>query len=442
MELTHSVLTDLNFIQILNECTTFSHSKKTTERIFQLNPSSNLSKINNKLQKTDCLLASLHRGESIPIEKFPEIQSIFMTLKVENNRLDEVQFKELYQILKISSNLKSVLTKKSFNSLKTEIDRLYLNSSGQKQIIQIFDESWKICRKASPELNRIYKMIQSAEASIDKKLNSVFEKAKNNNWLHGDNIQLLDERKVIPIKASHKRKITGITFGQSASGKATYIEPIEVIEIRNKLIELEAAKKTEISKILLQLTNFFRVDLDYILQGYESLIQIDLFTCMAKFAKKYDCILPQFVQNNDEFLIQKGKNPLLVIQKKDVIPLDFSIDSKNKTLLITGPNAGGKTVVLKTVGLFSIMAQSGFHIPCKKIKLPIFTKIFTDIGDRQSIENDLSTYSAHLKEISNIIKNCDENSLILMDELGTGTDPDAGASLAQATMEYILQKKR
>ena len=441
MELKQSVLIDLNFKQILKECAKFSHSKKTTERILQIYPSSKKLEIYNKLNKTDCLLSSLYRGESIPIEIFPEIQSIFTTLQIKGNPLDENQFKNLYKIIEISTNLKSTLSKSSFNSLKIEINSLYSNQIGKEKILKIFDDKWQISKNASPELNHIYNKIQSKEMSIDKKLSSIFEKAKNNNWLHGDNIQLLDERKVIPIKASHKRKIPGIIFGQSSSGKATYIEPIDVTEIKNQLIELELARKTEIFKILLQLSDFFRDELDLILQGYESLIQIDMFTCMAKFSKKYDCILPNFVQNNNQILIRGGKNPSLIIQNKEVIKLNFSINSENKIVLITGPNAGGKTVVLKTIGLFSIMVQSGFHIPVDEAKIPIFTKIFTDIGDRQSIENDLSTYSAHLNEISHITDQCDENTLILMDELGTGTDPDAGASLSQAIMEHMLYKK-
>jgi DNA mismatch repair protein MutS2 len=440
MKFTPSVLTDLNFQQVLKECTQFSHSEKTTEKIRSLKPSSNVNEIQIRQRKSDCLLSALLRGETIPVEIFPTINDIFLAIQIENNPLNENQFKDLYLLLEISSNVKSFLNKSTFISLKNDVDSLYINSHGQKRIKNIFDDSWQISKNASPELNRIYKSILSAESSIDKKIHSLFEKAKKNNWLHGDNIQLLDERKVLPLKASHKRKISGITLGQSATGQVSYIEPLEVIEIRNDLIELESAKKAEIFKILLSLTNSFREDLDLMLRGYEALVEIDLFTCLAKFANKYECISPTFCDKNDDLIIREGRNPSLIIQGKEVVPLDLRINPINKLVLITGPNAGGKTVVLKTLGLFSIMAQTGFHLPAKEVILPIFTKLFTDIGDRQSIENDLSTYSAHLSEISNIIKNCDKNSLILMDELGTGTDPDAGASLAQSAMEFILKQ--
>ena len=440
MKFSTSVLADLNFNQILTECAKFSHSIKTKEKVLGLTANSNKSDILVRQKKADCLLSSLQRGESIPIEIFPDINEIFLTLQIVNNPLNELMFRDLFMILDISYNLQTYLKKEQLSALQSESSSLYINPSGQNRIKKIFDETWQVSPNASPQLNKIYKAIRHTESSIDKKMNSLFIKAKKNDWLHGENIQLLDERKVLPLKVSHKRKIAGITFGQSSTGQVAYIEPIEVVELRNDLIGLESSKKAEIFKILLAITDTFRSDLDSILRGYEALVNIDVYSCIAQIGNKLNCIFPTFCEKNDDLIIREGMNPSLLIQQKEIIPLNLVIDQKNRLVLITGPNAGGKTVVLKTFGLFVLMAQTGFPLPAKEVVLPLFSKIFTDIGDRQSIENDLSTYSAHLNEISHIIKNCDSNSLILMDELGTGTDPDAGASLAQSAMEHILKQ--
>jgi DNA mismatch repair protein MutS2 len=440
MKFSESVVADLKFNQILVECSKFSHSTKTKEKVLGLSVISNKSDILVRQKKVDCLLSSLQRGESIPIEIFPEINEIFLTLQIENNPLNELMFRDLFMLLDISQNLQFYLKKEQFIALQTESSSLYLNSDGQKRIKKIFDETWQVSPNASPQLYKIYNAIRQTESSIDKKMNSLFIKAKKNDWLHGENIQLLDERKVLPIKVSYKRKIAGITFGQSSTGQVAYIEPIEVVELRNDLIGLESSKKAEIFRILLTITDTFRSDLDYILKGYEALVNIDMYCCIAQLGNKLNCNFPTFCEKNDDLIIRNGLNPSLLIQQKEIIPLNIVINPINRLVLITGPNAGGKTVVLKTFGLFVLMAQSGFPLPAKEVVLPLFSKIFTDIGDRQSIENDLSTYSAHLNEISHIIENCDSNSLILMDELGTGTDPDAGASLAQSAMEHILKQ--
>ena len=441
IELKNSVLNDLGFNNILNEYTKFSHSSDTTNKLLELKPVFNLDIIRENLNKTSCFISKIQKNEKVPIEIFPDIKPIINSLRIENKALDQHQFKDLFKLLEISNNLKNILNNNSFLALKPEIEKLYINLIGQKKITNIFDETWYISKNASPKLSKIYNSINSLESSIDNIIYSFFKKAKENKWLQQDNMKLIDNRKLIPMKMNCKSKINGIIVGKSSSGKAVYIEPLEIIEKRNKLIELEISKKKEENLILLSLTNFFRNEMNEIKIGYKSLVMLDFYHCIAKFSFKFNCVIPNFDRHEQNISISQGRNPLLLIQKKNIVPLNFEINKKNKILLITGPNAGGKTVVLKTIGLFVLMAQSGLHVPCKNIKLPIFKKIFTDIGDRQSIEDDLSTYSAHLNEISSILKNCDQDTLILMDELGTGTDPDAGASLSQAFLEHTLDRQ-
>tara|TARA_B100000941_G_scaffold290895_1_gene275665 strand:- start:1925 stop:4312 length:2388 start_codon:yes stop_codon:yes gene_type:complete len=441
IKLKNSVLNDLGFNNILNEYTKFSHSSDTTNKLLEIKPVFELDTIRENLNKTSCFISKLQKNEKVPIEIFPNIKPIINSLRIENKALDEHQFKDLFKFLEISNNLKNILNNNSFLALKPEIETLYINLIGQQKITNTFDETWYISKNASPKLSKIYNSINSLESSIDNITYSFFKKAKENKWLQQDNMKLIDNRKLIPMKINCKRKINGIIVGKSSSGKAVYIEPIEIIEKRNKLIELEISKKKEENLILLSLTNFFRDEMNEIKIGYKSVVMLDFYHCIAKFSFNFNCFIPNFDPHEQNISISQGRNPLLLIQKKNIVPLNFEINKKNKILLITGPNAGGKTVVIKTIGLFVLMAQSGLHVPCKNIKLPIFKKIFTDIGDRQSIEDDLSTYSAHLNEISSILKNCDQDTLILMDELGTGTDPDAGASLSQAFLEHTLDKQ-
>ncbi len=316
IELKNSVFNDLGFNNILNEYTKFSHSSDTTNKLLELKPVFKLDIIRENLNKTSCFISKIQKNEKVPIEIFPDIKPIINSLRIENKALDQHQFKDLFKLLEISNNLKNILNNNSFLALKPEIEKLYINLIGQKKITNIFDETWYISKNASPKLSKIYNSINSLESSIDNIIYSFFKKAKENKWLQQDNMKLIDNRKLIPMKMNCKSKINGIIVGKSSSGKAVYIEPLEIIEKRNKLIELEISKKKEENLILLSLTNFFRNEMNEIKIGYKSVVMLDFYHCIAKFSFKFNCVIPNFDRHEQNISISQGRNPLLLIQKK------------------------------------------------------------------------------------------------------------------------------
>ena len=266
------------------------------------------------------------------------------------------------------------------------------------------------------------------------------QKLQKEDWLQDDHIAMRNSRNVLPMKASQKRKIKGIVQSQSATGQTVFIEPIEIIELNNEFTNLQFKKAEEIQRILTELTTFFRPYAQEIEHSIHILEKFDYHITLANFSITINGVQPR-LENNGEINIINGRNPLLELAKKTVVPLNLNMDNNENILLLSGPNAGGKTVTLKTMGLFSIMAQCGIFIPTEKSTLPIFTQILCDIGDQQSIEDDLSTFSAHVQNLSAIIEKSDKNTLILLDELGTGTDPDAGAAISRAILESLLESK-
>lgn len=438
MDINPSLYTDIGFNHIRKRLSSFANSEISKKHLLNIEPYSNQNEINKLFKKSDDLLKVLQAKEKIPVEQFDSIEQIFDFLKIEGRSLSIELFVKLYSILNMSYDCYNFLKQKVKNSWLEELNEFYLNSSALKKIKSIFDQNWKIRNSASKNLKKIRSDKNRLENNLEKVMITCYKKAKKNGLLHEENIQLFDNRKVLSVSASNKRKIKGAIYGQSQTGKAIYIEPIEVINIRNELQEIYFRESNEINRILLELTDVFRPDLDKIIKGYSALINLDKFAAKAYLAYEMDSIIPIF---SDQINITNGKNPILLLQNKKIIDLNLIINQNNKCLMITGPNAGGKTVVLKTIGLYILMSQSGLHIPAEKVTLPIMNSIFSDIGDNQSIENDLSTFSAHLKRIKDLLNHSNHNSLVLIDELGTGTDPDAGAALAQSILENLIEKK-
>ena len=254
-----------------------------------------------------------------------------------------------------------------------------------------------------------------------------------------------DGRLVIPVAPAFKRKIKGIVHDESASGKTVFIEPAEVVEANNRIRELESEERREIIKILVTFTDILRPLVADILQSYEFLATIDFIRSKATFAIDLDAIKPS-IEDKQIIRWYRAKHPLLFIshrkQNKQIVPLDIELEEDNRILIISGPNAGGKSVCLKTVGLLQYMVQCGIPIPlAENSKVGIFNNIFIDIGDEQSIENDLSTYSSHLTNMKFFVRNCDEKTILLIDEFGGGTEPQIGGAIAESLLKRFNEKE-
>ncbi len=312
------------------------------------------------------------------------------------------------------------------------------------QIDKIIDERGKVRDNASPELMDIRRRLISEASDLRKTLERILKTVRNSGWI-GDEMSLTirDGRMVIPILSEHKRKLKGFVHDESSTGQMAFIEPAEVLEANNEIRELEARERREIVKILERLTDFIRPHVPALRKAYLFLGIIDFIGAKAKFALEIDGTAPLLVENQ-ALEWYKAKHPLLYLsfkkQGKSVVPLTIKLDNDNRIVLVSGPNAGGKSVMLKTIGLVQYMAQCGLLVPVSPdSRVGVFKNIFIDIGDEQSIENDLSTYSSHLTNMKHFVNFASKFTLFLIDEFGTGTEPTLGGAIAESILEQLLK---
>ena len=438
MSIKTSVLEDLGFRVIQNWLSNKCESIGGQQHALEFQSNLSLKETTQRLNFTEELLEAVIKNNVLPNLNIPEIKNWIESLKIQNSLLTANQFEELSKLLDISENVKSFCNAKDFPYWLNITDTLFVWKKGQIEIRKLFNNEFQIRSSASNKLNQIRKNINALQTEIQTRTNRIFNLAQSNNWVQEDQLVWKDERLMIPLQSTHKRKINGVVHSYSSTGQTAFVEPLEIIEKNNELSNLYYEENNEIQTLLKQLTKLFRPHALKLEKNYKILLRFDYHVACAKFANQFDCIRPEF--SNSSLIIKEGKNPQLLISHSKTMPLNCSME-KNKILLISGPNAGGKTVAIKTVGMFSIMAQQGFFIPAIKAIFPYFNNILTDIGDYQSIENNLSTFSAHIENLKEIIKIADSKTLVLLDELGTATDPEAGSALARSTLEYFVSIK-
>lgn len=312
------------------------------------------------------------------------------------------------------------------------------------RIQKILNKHGKIRDNASSTLHQIRRSQQERQGAISKKLNQVMSRAQKEGWVDADAAPTYrNDRPVIPVISGNKRKLGGMIHDESATGKTVFIEPAEVVELSNEIRELEYAERREIIHILLEFTADIRPYITDLLSSQDFLTTVDFIRARALFATRLGAIRPQ-VKNEQLFDWREARHPLLYLahkaEKKEIVPLSFHLSDKNRILLISGPNAGGKSVCLKTIGLLQYMLQCGMLVPCSDSSVfGLFAGIFIDIGDEQSIDNDLSTYSSHLLNMKYFLKHAAADTLVLIDEFGTGTEPMLGGAIAESILEKLNQ---
>ncbi len=307
----------------------------------------------------------------------------------------------------------------------------------EQAIEKAIEQDSSIKDDASPELRRIRIELRRNRNKIINRLEKIA--SANSDFFQDQSLTIKGERYVLPLKLEAKGKISGILHDYSATGKTLFIEPIELMEDQNELAQLKSNETDEIKRILTKLTEIVSQQQNEILDSLNIIEHLDLLQAKKRFAIRFDCNKPQ-VTNNGKLEVVNGRHPLLLLKRNEVEPLNFSFPDQTKIVLISGPNAGGKTVVLKTIGLFSLMLNSGMYLPAKYIAMPIFQKIFADIGDEQSLESDLSSFSAHLLRVKQILQSTDSKSLVLLDEIGSSTAPEEGSALAIAILESLKNR--
>ena len=420
------------------------------ERVEDIRFSSDYTAIQTLLNQTDEMLRIINtESEELPIGDFCDVREAFTRIRVEGLYLDELEIFNLRRSLEAVRKLVSFIAKhesEEFPHLYELIAELDTFPEIIKKIDQLLDKFGKIKDNASPELAHIRKDIIHVQSGISKTLNAILRQAQTDGYVDKDTTPSMREgRLVIPVSPVYKRKIGGIVHDESATGKTVYIEPQQVVEANNRIRELENEERREIIRILVDFTNFVRPYTEQIFASQHFLAEIDFLRAKALFAIEINAIKPR-LENICQLDWTKAVHPLLYLslkkQGKEVIPLDIQLNEKQRILLISGPNAGGKSVCLKTTVLLQYMLQCGLLVPLHdSSSCGIFERIFIDIGDEQSIENDLSTYSSHLLNMKFFIRNSNTRTLLLIDEFGTGTEPTIGGAIAEAALERFNHNK-
>lgn len=426
-------LKTLEFDKVINMLVQHVINNETRGKAEKLMPQSDLSLVKKMLSHTDAAVVMICKYGSPPIARVAEISQVIKRINV-GGVLSMPELLNIAAILKGAERLK-----KYYDGHEGVLDEYFDCLSVHKQIEEristcIVSEE-EMADGASPELFNIRKKMNRAGAKIKDSLNNMIHSPHYRKFLQDPIVTLRGDRYVVPVKAEHKGDVQGIVHDVSASGGTLFIEPVSVVEANNELQELSVKEKREIEKILAELTSLVSEITDEIKYNYEGIIDIDLCFAKAKLATSQKAVCPE-VNDEGRILIKKGRHPLLDPAK--VVPQNINLGYDFDSLIVTGPNTGGKTVVLKTIGLFSLMAQTGLHVPSDDgTVLSVFDRIYADIGDEQSIEQSLSTFSSHMKNIVHILNNITPDSLVLFDELGAGTDPIEGAALANAILEYV-----
>ncbi|MBE9583123.1 endonuclease MutS2 [Mucilaginibacter sp. JRF] len=389
----------------------------------------------------------LTNDAALPIQHFFDIKTLANKARIEGAFLSEEEF---YQVQASLSTVFAVIAyfnerEGQYPNLEALFEHLPIEKSILKKIGQVIDEKGKIRPNASRELMDITSSIAKAEQEARRKIDQIFKSAAANNWTADGSLTIRDGRLCIPLLAENKRKLKGFVHDESASGQTVFMEPEEVFTLNNRVRDLEFERRREIVKILTQLTDELRPYVPLLLSYHGLLTKLDFVRAKALFAIDIDGSLPE-VTNDATINLVNARHPLLYLsfkkEQRTVVPLNVNIDESARVIVVSGPNAGGKSVCMKTVGLLLMMVQAGLLIPADDTsRMGVFKQLFVDIGDDQSIESDLSTYSAHLSKMKYFAENANGKTMILIDEFGTGTDPQFGGPIAEAVLESLNQKK-
>ncbi|UEG54934.1 Smr/MutS family protein [Mucilaginibacter daejeonensis] len=389
----------------------------------------------------------LQNDQALPINHFYDIKSLAGKVRIEGTFLSEEEFFQVHTSLTTVFAVISYFNERAgqYPNLEALFEHLPIEKAIIKKIDMVLDAKGKIRPNASRELQEITSGIAKAEQEARRKMDHIFKSASSNGWTADGTLTIRDGRLCIPLLAENKRKLKGFIHDESATGQTVYMEPEEVFSLNNQIRDLEFERRREIVKILTQLTDELRPYVPLLLAYHGLLTKLDLVRAKALFAIDIEGEMPALV-NEPRLRLINARHPLLFLsfkkEQRTVVPLNVHIDEGVRIITVSGPNAGGKSVCMKTVGLLQMMAQAGLLIPADgSSTMGVFRQMFVDIGDDQSIESDLSTYSAHLSKMKHFVEMANAKTMILIDEFGTGTDPQFGGPIAEAVLESLNNKK-
>jgi len=433
----------LEFDKIVKKLSSLCASELGREIVGELMPESNMAVVTERLRETTDATDFILRRGNPPLGGLHDIRGSLKRVEI-GSMLNPAELLHIADTLRTARNIKNYSASADqkglaeSNRISGLISSIVSNKRVEDKINMSIVSEEEIADSASNTLARIRRQIKDQQRSIKEKLDSMIRSSKYQKLMQESIVTLRGDRYVIPVKAEFKNEVPGLVHDSSASGATLYVEPMAVVEANNSIKQLRSKEQLEIERILHELT----ADVAEILEALKTNIAIfadlDFAFAKAKLSLELKCVCPK-LNHEKRVNIKKGRHPLL--DGNTVVPINLWVGGSFNTLVVTGPNTGGKTVTLKTLGLFTLMAQAGLHVPAVEgTELGVFDKVYADIGDEQSIEQSLSTFSSHMTNIVRILREADENSLVLFDELGAGTDPTEGAALAMAILERLHGK--
>ena len=441
-----NTLHDIEFNDVLKQISNFCETDLGNKAILKIRPLANKANLLKELHYTNEYLSSFENENTIPNHYFDDINTEIKCLKIEEYVLEANSFKKIRSISITSNELIKFINK--FQTYYPKLNELcsLVDTNDQIQLLidEILDKYGEVRDNASPELHTIRKLINALKSQINQSFSSALTYYNNLNFLDDIKESVIDNNRVLAVKAMNRRKVRGTVLGHSKTGSIVFIEPETTHKITRELENSEVEEKKEILKILKKLTSKIAVYTSDLVSYQDLLIKIDTIFAKSKYAVTINGIKP-LINSNKNYFLKDAFHPLLLTKNQDegkkTFPQTIHLNESNRIIVISGPNAGGKSITLKTIGLLQIMLQSGILIPVhEKSDICLFDNILTDIGDNQSIENHLSTYSYRLKQMNYFLKKCKANTLFLIDEFGTGSDPELGGALAETFLEEFYER--
>ena len=438
----------LDFNYIIDKVVEFCFGKNAKEKAVIIKPKTSLFHIEKELAETNEVLMSLLRNDSFIPNSYPEIDKELHLLTIENTVLTALQFHQIRNLIKFSNELIQYFSDKVdvYPFLVNKLSHLEKDKMVIQFIDEIIDKDAIVKDDASPLLFSIRKELQENRAKCDRIYRNHIQRLKKAGQLADFEESYVNGRRVLGVLAEYKREVKGIILSQSSTGSISFIEPQNVVELNNERMELEDGERKEIYRILKDLTTIIKPFQHIIKDYYEILVELDFVKAKAKLAQVLKATKPIISKNKNQTILFNAYHPVLFMQQNEknqpTVPINCSFVEDARIMVISGPNAGGKSITLKTIGLLQIMFQCGLLIPvAAKSEMCIKESLFGDIGDNQSIEDGLSTYSSRLQKMNYFLKNTNEKTLFLIDEFGTGSDPDMGGAMAEVILNKMNETK-
>jgi DNA mismatch repair protein MutS2 len=417
-----------------------------SRRFDALTPAGDLGEVRKQLRMVRECLEMLESGQPVRLGGVVDVDPIFRRAQVQGAVLDPAEIRQILDLAEVAGASRKALEAagRQFPSLSGLACAQVADLSGLvSQLAGKISATGEVEDRASPRLRSLRRQIAGLRARICRSLVDLLRGGEGSHTLQDEVVTVRNQRFVVPVRADRKKAFPGVVHGSSSSGSTLFIEPLQSVELNNRLIHLKEQVEEEILRVLRALTDTIRQHLKELQSAARFVGTLDFSFAKARFCRKFHCVFPE-VNAGRVLEIERGRHPLLEIHLKEhareIVPISVDLGERSQVLVISGPNAGGKTVALKTVGMLTLMALSGIPVPAVSARIGLFRQIFADIGDRQSMTGDLSTFSAHLGKIRSILEQVRPPALVLLDELGTGTDPAEGAALGTAILEELRSR--